>query len=78
MDILSFIAFGDDFFSRGSIWYISTIAILTDDEKLIGRLQELNLSGELYIMFGDVFKVLSTDELYWLSSRPTSFYNYRH
>ena len=63
LGILSFIASGGDFSQEGLFASPVQLAFLTDGEKLIGRLPELNLSGELYTMFGDGFKGLSTDKL---------------
>lgn len=63
LGVLSFIASGGDFSQDGVFGTPVQLAFLTDGEKLIGRLPELNLSGELYTMFGDGFKGLSTDKL---------------
>lgn len=63
LGVLSFIASGGDFSQEGVFGTPVQLAFLTDGEKLIGRLPELNLSGELYTMFGDGFKGKSTDKL---------------
>lgn len=63
LGVLSFIASGGDFSQEGIFGTPVQLSFLTDGEKLIGRLPELNLSGELYTMFGDGFKGLSTDKL---------------
>ena len=38
------------------------LAFLTDGEKLIGRLPELSVSGQLYSMFGEDFIGKSNDK----------------
>lgn len=63
LGVFSFIASGGDFTQEGVFGSPVQLAFLTDGEKLIGRLPELNLSGELYSMFGDGFKGQSTDKL---------------
>lgn len=63
LGVLSFIASGGDFSQEGVFGTPVQLAFLTDGEKLLGRLPELNLSGELYTMFGDGFKGKSTDKL---------------
>lgn len=71
LGVLSFIASGGDFSQEGAFGTPVQLAFLTDGEKLIGRLPELNLSGEMYTMFGDGFKGKSTDEL--LAMKATVF-----
>lgn len=57
------IASGGDFTQEGVFGTPVQLAFLTDGEKLLGRLPELTISGELYSMFGDDFVGKSQDKL---------------
>ncbi|WIV12333.1 metallopeptidase TldD-related protein [Proteiniborus sp. MB09-C3] len=56
------IASGGDFTAEGVFGTPVQLAFLTDGEKLIGRLPELTISGEVYTMFGDDFIGRSEDK----------------
>ncbi|CAK7042201.1 hypothetical protein CIW83_14730 [Tissierella sp. P1] len=56
------IASGGDFTQEGVFGTPVQLAFLTDGEKLLGRLPELTISGELYSMFGDDFVGKSQDK----------------
>lgn len=56
------IASGGDFTQEGVFGTPVQLAFLTDGEKLIGRLPELTISGELYSMFSDDFIGKSCDK----------------
>lgn len=58
------IATGGDFTAEGVFGTPVQLAFLTDGEKLLGRLPELTLSGELYKMFGNDFIGLSNDKAF--------------
>lgn len=58
------IASGGDFTAEGVFGTPVQLAFLTDGEKLIGRLPELTISGELYTMFGDDFIGRSEDKAF--------------
>ena len=62
LGILVSIASGGDFTQEGAFAAPVQLAFLTDGEKLIGRLPELSISGELYAMFGDDFVGKSKDK----------------
>lgn len=55
LGIAVLIASGGDFTQEGVFGTPVQLAFLTDGEKLLGRLPELTISGELYSMFGDDF-----------------------
>jgi PmbA protein len=59
-----FVASGGDFTAEGVFGTPVQLAFLTDGEKLIGRLPELTISGELYSMFGDDFIGRSEDKAF--------------
>lgn len=59
-----FVASGGDFTAEGVFGTPVQLAFLTDGEKLIGRLPELTISGELYTMFGDDFIGRSEDKAF--------------
>lgn len=61
--VFSFIASGGDFSQDGVFGTPVQLGFLTDGEKLLGRLPEIKLSGELYQMFGPGFKGMSKDKL---------------
>lgn len=56
------IASGGDFTADGVFGTPVQLAFLSDGERLIGRLPELKLSGELYSMFGEDFIGKSKDK----------------
>ena len=58
------IASGGDFTAEGVFGTPVQLAFLTDGEKLIGRLPELTISGELYTMFGEDFIGRSEDKAF--------------
>lgn len=58
------IASGGDFTAEGVFGTPVQLAFLTDGEKLIGKLPELTISGELYSMFGDDFIGRSEDKAF--------------
>lgn len=58
------IASGGDFTAEGVFGTPVQLAFLTDGEKIIGRLPELTISGELYSMFGDDFIGCSEDKAF--------------
>lgn len=62
LGIAVLIASGGDFTQEGVFGTPVQLAFLTDGEKLIGRLPELTISGELYSMFGDDFIGKSRDK----------------
>ncbi|MBU5313345.1 hypothetical protein KQI38_14970 [Tissierella carlieri] len=63
LGIAVLIASGGDFTQEGVFGTPVQLAFLTDGEKLLGRLPELTISGELYSMFGDDFVGKSQDKL---------------
>jgi len=62
MAVVVSIAAGGDFTDEGVFGTPVQLAFLTDGEKLIGRLPELSLSGELYSMFGQDYIGKSKDK----------------
>lgn len=62
LGIIVLIASGGDFTQEGVFGTPVQLAFLTDGEKLLGRLPELNISGEIYSMFGDDFIGKSKDK----------------
>lgn len=60
--VLVFIASGGDFTQEGVFGTPVQLAFLTDGEKLLGRLPELKVSGELYSMFGEDYIGKSKDK----------------
>lgn len=58
------IASGGDFTAEGVFGTPVQLAFLTDGEKLIGRLPELTISGELYTMFGQDYIGRSEDNAF--------------
>lgn len=60
--IVILIASGGDFTEEGIFGTPVQLAFLTDGEKLLGRLPELTISGELYSMFGEDFIGKSKDK----------------
>lgn len=62
LGVVVLIASGGDFTQEGVFGTPVQLAFLTDGEKLIGRLPELTVSGELYSMFGDDFIGKSRDK----------------
>lgn len=60
--VLVSIASGGDFTQEGIFGTPVQLAFLTDGEKLIGRLPELNISGEIYSMYGEDFIGKSKDK----------------
>lgn len=64
MAVAVVIASGGDFTAEGVFGTPVQLAFLTDGEKLIGRLPDLKLSGELYSMFGEDFIGRSKDKAF--------------
>ncbi|MBU5437082.1 hypothetical protein KQI42_03615 [Tissierella sp. MSJ-40] len=64
LGVAVFVASGGDFTAEGVFGTPVQLAFLTDGEKLIGRLPELTISGELYSMFGDDFIGRSEDKAF--------------
>lgn len=64
MAVAVVIASGGDFTAEGVFGTPVQLAFLTDGERLIGRLPELKLSGELYSMFGEDFIDKSKDKAF--------------
>jgi len=64
MAVAVVIASGGDFTAEGVFGTPVQLAFLTDGERLIGRLPELKLSGELYSMFGEDFIGKSKDKAF--------------
>lgn len=62
LGVVVVIASGGDFTQEGVFGTPVQLAFLTDGEKLLGRLPELTISGELYSMFGDDFVGKSQDK----------------
>lgn len=62
LGVVVLIASGGDFTQEGVFGTPVQLAFLTDGEKLLGRLPELTISGELYSMFGDDFVGKSQDK----------------
>lgn len=62
LGVVALIASGGDFTEEGVFGTPVQLAFLTDGEKLIGRLPQLSLSGELYSMFGGDYIGKSKDE----------------
>lgn len=58
------IASGGDFTAEGVFGTPVQLAFLTDGERLIGRLPELTISGDVYTMFGDDFIGRSEDKAF--------------
>jgi len=69
--ILIFISTGGDYSPEGKLASPVQLAFLTDGDKLIGRLPQLQISSNLFDMYGNAFRGASTDTLY-----PNSFENY--
>lgn len=69
--ILVMIASGGDFTPAGDFATPVQLAFLFDGEKLIGRLPELNISSNVFDMFGNSFRGVSSDTI-----NPLSFYRY--
>lgn len=61
--VLCFIASGGDFTQEGAFASPVQLAFLTDGERLLGRLPEVNISGDIYQMFGQGYRGLSKDKL---------------
>ena len=62
LGVLVLIASGGDFTQEGVFGTPVQLAFLTDGEKLLGRLPELKVSGELYSMFGEDYIGKSKDK----------------
>ncbi len=62
LGILIDIASGGDFTSTGDFASPVQLAYLTDGEKLIGKLPELNISGNIFDILGDGFIGYSKDD----------------
>ncbi|MFS8541304.1 MAG: metallopeptidase TldD-related protein, partial [Tissierellales bacterium] len=62
MAVVVVIASGGDFTEEGVFGTPVQLAFLTDGERLIGKLPEISLSGELYSMFGEDYIGKSKDE----------------
>ncbi|SDY73191.1 PmbA protein [Proteiniborus ethanoligenes] len=60
--IVVLLASGGDFTAEGVFGTPVQLGFLTDGEKLLGRLPELTISGELYTMFGDDYIGKSKDK----------------
>lgn len=58
------IASGGDFTAEGVFGTPVQLAFLTDGEKLIGKLPELTISGDVYTMFGEDFIGRSEDKAF--------------
>jgi len=69
--ILIFISTGGDYSPEGKLASPVQLAFLTDGDKLIGRLPQLQISSNLFDMYGNAFRGASSDTLY-----PDSFENY--
>lgn len=61
MGILIMIADGGDFTNSGDFGTPVQLAMLFDGEKLIGRLPELQISSNIFDMFGDSFRGIGKD-----------------
>jgi PmbA protein len=61
MGIFVLIASGGDFTPEGNFGTPVQLAFLTDGEKLIGRLPELNVTSNVFDMFGNSFIGVSKD-----------------
>ena len=68
MGILIMIASGGDFTPEGNFATPVQLAFLFDGEKIIGRLPELNLSSNIFDMYGDSFLGVSKDTVNPVSS----------
>jgi PmbA protein len=53
MGIIAVVASGGDFTSDGTFGTPIQVPFLTDGDKILGRLPELNVSGHIYKMFGE-------------------------
>ena len=62
LGVLVYIASGGDFTQEGVFGTPVQLAFLTDGEKLLGKLPELKVSGELYSMFGGDYIGKSKDK----------------
>ncbi|HEY8421443.1 MAG TPA: metallopeptidase TldD-related protein [Thermoclostridium sp.] len=62
--ILVIMASGGDYTSSGDFASPVQMAYLTDGEKIIGKLPEFNISGNLYEIFGDDFIGMSCDRAF--------------
>jgi len=69
--ILVFISSGGDYTPDGNFASPVQLAFLTDGEKLTGRLPQIQISSNLFDMYGNAFRGASSDTLY-----PDSFVNY--
>ena len=63
MAILSMMADGGDFTSKGDFATPVQLAFLFDGEKILGRLPEIQFSSNIYDMFGSGFRGVSKDTL---------------
>lgn len=59
--ILSIVASGGDFNSSGDFGTPIQLAFLYDGDKIIGRLPQISVSSNVYKMFGDNFRGISSD-----------------
>lgn len=62
--IMVIMASGGDYTNSGDFASPVQMSYLTDGEKIIGRLPELNISGNLYDIFGDDFIGISKDRAF--------------
>jgi len=62
--ILVIMASGGDYTGSGDFATPVQMSYLTDGEKILGRLPEFNISGNLYEMFGDDFIGMSCDKAF--------------
>lgn len=63
LGVLVVMASGGDYTPEGQFGYPVQHAILTDGEKMIGRLPLLNISSNLYEMFGKDYRGCSSDKV---------------
>ena len=71
LGVFMYISSGGDFSSNGDFATPVQLAFLTDGENLLGRLPELNISSNIFSMFGADYIGVSRDKTY-----PHDFSNY--
>lgn len=64
LGVFVYISSGGDFTSKGDFGTPVQLAFLTDGENLLGRLPELNISSDLFSMFGKDYIGVSKDKTY--------------
>lgn len=68
LGILILIAGGGDFTPQGDYATPVQLAMLTDGQRLLGRLPEFNLSSQVFDMFGEGFRGVTSDTFFPFST----------